>query len=187
MEKYTTKTALLIMDMQMGILAMFPESKDLVLRTGKAIAHARSINMPVIYVVVGFRQGMPEVSEHNKGFAASKERLAGVKMEQFMKIHPDIGPSEGEITVIKRRVSAFTGSDLEVVLRAKGIQHIVLTGLATSGVVLSTLREAADKDYLITVLSDGCGDGDEEVHRVLTTKVFPRQAEVVSIEEWLKE
>jgi len=61
----------------------------------------------------------------------------------------------------------------------------VLSGVATSGVVLSTLREAADKDYQITVLADGCGDGDEEVHRVLTTKVFLPQANVVNVKEWV--
>ena len=71
-----------------------------------------------------------------------------------------------------------------MVLRAQDIRHIVLTGVATSGVVLSTIREAADKDYRITVLSDCCGDADEEVHRVLTTKVFPRQTEVMTVEEW---
>ncbi len=84
-------------------------------------------------------------------------------------------------------MSAFTGSDLEVILRAQQIQHIVLAGIATSGVVLSTLREAADKDYMITVLSDCCADRDEEVHRVLTTKMFPRQAEVMTAEEWGKQ
>jgi nicotinamidase-related amidase len=68
-----------------------------------------------------------------------------------------------------------------------GINHLVLTGIATSGVVLSTLREAADKDYRITVLSDCCADRDEEVHRVLKVKVFPRQAEVILSEEWLIE
>jgi nicotinamidase-related amidase len=60
----------------------------------------------------------------------------------------------------------------------------VLTGISTSGVVLSTLREAADKDYQITVLSDCCGDIDDEVHRVLTTKIFPRQADVLTVQEW---
>jgi len=109
-----------------------------------------------------------------------------MNMTEFMTVHPDIAPKEGEMTVTKRRVSAFTGSDLEVVLRALSIQHLVLTGIATSGVVLSTTREAADKDYKITILSDCCADGDEEVHRVLTTKVFPRQAEVITLEEWSK-
>ncbi len=63
------------------------------------------------------------------------------------------------------------------------VTHLVLIGAATSGVVLSTLREAADRDYRLTVLADGCLDADEEVHRVLHDKVFPRQAEVVSVDE----
>ena len=61
----------------------------------------------------------------------------------------------------------------------------MLCGIATSGVVLSTLREAADKDYQLTVLADCCVDGDEEVHRVLLSKVFPRQAEIVQASEWI--
>jgi nicotinamidase-related amidase len=72
------------------------------------------------------------------------------------------------------------------VLRAGEIRNLVLTGIATSGVVLSTLRQAADLDFGLTVLADGCLDGDPEVHRVLTEKVFPRQADVVSVEEWVK-
>jgi nicotinamidase-related amidase len=60
----------------------------------------------------------------------------------------------------------------------------VLAGIATSGVVLSTLRQAADLDYQLTVLADGCLDADPEVHRVLLEKVFPRQAEVTSITGW---
>lgn len=86
--------------------------------------------------------------------------------------------------MVKRRVSAFTGSDLEVVLRALEVDHLVLAGIATSGVVLSTLREAADRDYRLTVLADACSDGDDEVHRVLTEKVFRRQADVVTVDAW---
>jgi nicotinamidase-related amidase len=87
-------------------------------------------------------------------------------------------------TVTKRRVSAFTGSDLEVVLRARGISHLVLAGIATSGVVLSTLRQAADLDYRLTVLTDGCLDADPDVHQILLGRVFPRQAEVTTIADW---
>jgi nicotinamidase-related amidase len=61
----------------------------------------------------------------------------------------------------------------------------VLTGIATSGVVLSTTREAADKDYQLTILSDLCADFDAEVHAVLLKKVFPRQATVKTSEEWI--
>jgi nicotinamidase-related amidase len=88
------------------------------------------------------------------------------------------------VIVTKRRVSAFAGSDLDVVLRANDIDSLVLAGVATSGVVLSTLRQAADLDYRLTVLADGCLDPDPEVHRILLEKVFPRQAEVVRIADW---
>jgi len=186
MESTTQNTALLVMDMQAGILAMLPTAEAFVGNVAKAIAHARENKIPVIYVVVGFRQGAPEINPNNKGFAAAKERFANISMDEFMKVHADIAPQDGELTVIKRRVSAFAGSDLAVVLSALEIKHMVLTGIATSGVVLSTLRQAADKDYRLTVLADCCADGDEEVHRVLTTKVFPRQADVLTVEEWSK-
>lgn len=179
-------TTLLVMDMQSAILGMLPGADSIVNNVARAIATARQKNIPVIYVVVGFRKGTPEINMNNKGFAASKERFANIDPEEFLKIHPAVAPKEGEVTTVKRRVCAFTGSDLEVILRAKGTQHLVLTGVATSGVVLSTVREAADKDYRLTVLSDGCADGDEEVHSILTTKVFPRQADVVTVDEWVK-
>ena len=97
-----------------------------------------------------------------------------------------MAPAPGDVVVTKRRVSAFTGSDLEVVLRAQGIDHLILTGIATSGVVLSTLRQAADLDYRLTVLADCCEDNDPEVHRVLLEKVFPRQATVTTSELFLR-
>lgn len=60
------------------------------------------------------------------------------------------------------------------------VTSLILCGIATSGVVLSTVRWAADMDYDLVVVEDCCADGDDEVHRVLTRKVFPRQARVVS-------
>jgi nicotinamidase-related amidase len=178
-------TALLVMDMQAGILGNLPDKTVLTSPLAKAIAAARGENLPVIFVRVGFRPGAPETSPNNKGFAGMKERMAAVNVDDFMKFESPILPLPDDLSVVKRRVSAFTGSDLEVILRAKNIQHIVLTGISTSGVVLSTVREAADKDYRITVLSDACADMDEEVHRVLTTKVFPRQAEVQTVDAWI--
>src|SRR6185437_10283358 len=130
-------------------------------------------------------EGYPEVSGRNRSFAAIRE--AGTAMtasNPATEVHPAVAPQPGDILVTKRRVSAFAGSDLGVVLRAQEIDSLVLTGIATSGVVLSTLRAAADMDYRLTVLEDCCADADAEVHRVLTTKVFPRQAEVLSAAEW---
>lgn len=183
MEQNKQNSALLVMDMQASILARLSDSSALLVNVKNAIANARTKKMQIIYVVVGFRKGAPEISPNNKGFSMSRNLLTSGNSEDMIKVHPDLSPLSDDILVVKRRVSAFSGSDLEVVLRALSIQHLILTGVATSGVVLSTLREAADKDYVLTVLKDGCADVDEEVHRVLTTKLFPRQADVISVEE----
>ena len=177
-------TALLVMDMQTVVLASLPSPQGVIENVAKAIAKARENQVPVIYIVVGFRQGTPEIGPANKTFWAHKEWFAQVGPQEFIQIHPAVAPGENEITIIKRRISAFAGSDLEVILRAMDIKRMVLTGVATSGVVLSTLREAADKDYGLTVLADCCADSDEEVHRVLSTKIFPRQADVLNVDEW---
>lgn len=171
-------TALLVMDVQPGIVERLPAPADFLERMTKAMRAARAAHIPVIHVVVGFRSGMPEVGVRNQSFGALKQS----GMPRLIDPTPSIEPEPGEVVVVKRRVSAFTGSDLEVVLRAGDIQHLVLTGIATSGVVLSTLREAADKDYRLTVLADLCADTDPEVHRVLVEKVFPRQAFVTTSE-----
>ena len=88
--------------------------------------------------------------------------------------------------VTKRRVGAFSTTDLETILRSKNISKLVLFGISTSGVVLSTVRWAADMDYSLAIVSDLCADRDPEVNRVLMDKVFPWQATVVTSREVLK-
>ena len=179
------KKALLVMDMQVGIVTRYAQTGDFLTPISTAITAARAASIPVIYVAVAFRPGYPEVSPRNKSFSAIKQQQSPLQaVMTATEIHPAIAPQPTDIVVTKRRVSAFSGSDLEVVLRAQGISHLALCGIATSGVVLSTLREAADKDYELTVLADCCVDSDEEVQRVLLSKVFPRQAEVVTVEAW---
>lgn len=180
-------TALLVMDIMESVVNRLGENAVPVIHSiVSAIEAARSAGLPVIYVVVAFRKGVPEISPDNRAFSAIKQNpvlLAGL-MEPIA-IAAAVAPNPGEVVVTKRRYSAFTGSDLEVVLRGQQIRHLVLTGISTSGVVLSTLREAADKDFRLTVLSDCCADMDAEVHQVLLAKVFPRQAEVMTAQEWV--
>jgi nicotinamidase-related amidase len=181
-----TQQALLVMDVQVGIVGRYSgNAPDYLPRLRAAIDHAHQAGVPVIYVVIGFREGHPEVSPANKTFSALATGSRFTAADPDAAIHPDVAPTGGDVVVTKKRVSAFAGSDLETVLRGLGIDHLVLTGIATSGVVLSTLRQAADLDYRLTVLADGCLDGDPEVHRVLTEKVFPRQAEVGTVADWV--
>jgi nicotinamidase-related amidase len=176
--------ALLIMDVQPGIVERFADGPGLIERIAGAATAARASGVRVIFVKVGFRAGYPEISPRCQTFSRIAEQ-GGFVEGSSSEIHPSLAPTRDDVIVTKRRVSAFAGSDLDVVLRAGGIDSLVLSGIATSGVVLSTLRQAADLDFSLTVLRDGCLDGDEEVHRVLCEKVFPRQANVLSVEEWI--
>jgi len=178
------RTALLVMDVQRGIVERFADDAGYLDRLGAAITKARAAGIPVIYVTISFRHGHPEISARNKSFSAIMTAGGFTHDDPATGVHPAVEPKQGDVVVIKRRVSAFTGSDLEVVLRGLGIGTLVLTGISTSGVVLSTLRQAADLDYQLVVLSDACADLDPEVHRVLTEKVFPRQADVRPVADW---
>lgn len=180
-----SKSALLVLDVAPVIRGRIPDEAGYLQLLRRSIDAAHAAGIPVIYAVVAFRSGHPEISTRNKSFSAIPGTLGMVEGDPGTEIHPDIAPAPGDIVLTKKRVSAFAGSDLDIVLRAGDIDSLVLTGLATSGVVLSTLRQAADLDFGLTVLADGCLDADPEVHRVLTERVFPHQADVVTVEEWV--
>src|SRR5215472_6708625 len=148
-------TALLVMDVQQNIVARYSVAEDYLSRVATAIAAARKAGIKVIYVTVSFREGRPEVSRRNKVFAAVPA-TGFTTGDPSTSVHPAIAPAPADIQVIKRRVSAFAGSDLDVILRGGNIETLVLCGIATSGVVLSTVRQAADLDFRLIVLSDGC-------------------------------
>jgi nicotinamidase-related amidase len=179
-------TVLLVLDVQEGIVARYGAGDAYLTTLRSAIRVARANAVPVGFVRVGFRTGSPEISPHNVMFARLASRPGGQFAESSpaSQIHHLLGADPAEPVVVKKRVSAFAGSDLAVLLRSLGASHLVLAGVATSGVVLSTVREAADLDYEITVLSDGCLDADPLVHSILLERIFPSQAAVLSVEEW---
>ncbi|REE55382.1 nicotinamidase-related amidase [Paenibacillus taihuensis] len=180
----TSNAALLVMDLQNAIVSRMG-SDEALKPFQKAIAAARENHIPVFFVRVALREGYPEVSSRNKMFSQIAS-YGGMTVNDFAtQIHEGVKPEPGEQVIVKKRVSAFAGSDLEILLRSRNINTLILSGISTSGVVLSTVREAADKDYAIRVLSDACFDADPEVHRVLTEKVFPRQADVMTVDAWV--
>ncbi|GKT64123.1 isochorismatase hydrolase [Colletotrichum tofieldiae] len=182
-------TALLVMDLINNIVAVLPENEDYLTRVSRGIAAAREKNIPIIHVTIDFRRNYPEVPRTSPFWARIASTGAFVNVEgqpnKGLEFVPQAAPLPEEIVVSRKRISAFCSSDLEVILRSMGVRNLVLAGVATSGVVLSTVREAMDKDYGVTVLEDLCRDRDEEVHRVLTTKVFPISGDVVKWEDWI--
>jgi len=183
------RTALLAMDCQTGIVAAYVKPPDAFLgRAVAALRAARAAGLTVIHVQVGFRPGLPEVSPANKLFGAIKTSPQWQKLFEgdTGAIHPTLGPEPTDIVVTKHRVSAFCGTDLEMILRAKAIDTLVLFGIATSGVVLSTLVEASDRDFRLVVLSDCCADSDTTLHAALIERLFQRRADAITSEEFVR-
>jgi nicotinamidase-related amidase len=177
-------TALLLMDFQRMVVDSYAVDKEALLGRVKLLAvTARNSGAMVIHVVVGFQLGYPEVSGRNPVFSSLKAGGLLATGHPTAEIHPELTPQPGDAVVTKQRVSAFTGTNLDVILRSNNIDMLLLTGILTQGVVLSTLRHASDMDYRAVVVADGCSDRDPEVQRVLMEKIFPFQARVATVEE----
>ena len=187
------RTAVLCMDMQAAIVAIYTAGQadgqeQLVSRGAEVLKRCRERGIAVIHVQVGFRPGLPEISPRNGLFAAIRDSPERQKLFQGEggRIHPALGPAGDDIVVTKHRISAFAGTDLDMILRAKEIDTLVMFGIATSGVVLSTLLDAVDADYRVIVVADCCADLDADVHKVLVEKFFPRRGAVVTSTDLLE-
>ncbi|OKL57229.1 hypothetical protein UA08_07381 [Talaromyces atroroseus] len=178
-------TAFLVMDVQNGVVDRMEDINPYLDRLSSAINSARKAGLRIVHIRTVFRPGFVDASPQNKSIA--KVVAWGILTEgsKSADIHDAIVPDKSDVIVNKSRGSAFHGCDLETVLCSLDVETLVITGLTTSGVVLSTVRQAADHDYRLVVLEDLCRDRDQESHDILMKKIFPKQAEVLSSAEWL--
>ena len=174
-------TALLIADFYADMMNSIPHAieRGVVAKTQEIQQVARDAGVMVCYSQPCFAQvirksatGIRLSASEGVGPAGCKRSVAG---------YPSSGQANrGRSSCRKHRVNAMFGTDLEMALRANNIETVVMLGYATSGVVLSTTRYAADADFRLIIVEDCCSDQDPEVHDFLTQRIFPRQADVVS-------
>ncbi len=182
------RVALLVMDFQPGILARLPDADALLERVAVAIATVRRQGGRIGFVRVAFAPddlaalaGSPMGRLVTGGGEASPEAMHADAPSTA--IHPTIAPEPGDIVVRKTRVGPFSTTDLDARLRSAGVDTLVLAGITTSGVVLSTVREAFDRDYRMYVLADATADPDPQTHKFLLGRVLPGQAEVITVDQ----
>jgi nicotinamidase-related amidase len=180
------KTALLTLDLQKGILGFAPGAEVIIPTASKAVEFARTKQFLIIHVGLGFSEGHPEIPDTESRFQKVKQNNLFVKGTPSAEFHSSIA-RPGELVVYKQRVGAFSENHLHLILRSRGIDSLVFFGISTSGITLSTLRRAFDLDYRCFVLKDACFDTDPEVHRVLTEKIFPAQATVLTADAFIAE
>ena len=178
-----SRTALLVMDYQNGIVDRLPDAKALLDRAAEAIATIRRHGGHIGYVRVGFSDADYDSIPPQSHFGAMLARSGRVHHADApaTAVHNAVKPEPGDLLVRKTRVAAFSTTDLDQQLRDRQIDTLILAGISTSGVVLSTVRDAADRDYRVFVLADASADPRPGVHEFLTGQIFPSQAQVITL------
>ncbi|MFF4161543.1 cysteine hydrolase [Streptomyces sp. NPDC001678] len=180
-------TALLVTDCQPAILAALPEGGDreaLLARVEEAIADVRAQGGTIAYVRAGFTEADWDATPAvNKSFAPLAQHRVMHHEDPATAIHERLAPQGGDVVVRKTRYGGMSATDLDQQLRERGITTLVVSGISTGGAVLSTVVDAADRDYQLYVLSDGVADPDIEVHNLLLHRVLPSRAHIIDTAE----
>jgi nicotinamidase-related amidase len=140
------------------------KNRRIIEKTAKAIAKARSAGILVGFVRVGFSASYVECPDGSPVFSATRQNKLLKLGEWETEIHPDLGTRDGDVQVIKHRVSPFYSTTLEAQLRAQKIARIYCSGVSTQAVVQATVRDAHDRDYEVVVLEDCCAAHSAEEH-----------------------
>lgn len=177
-------TALIVGDIQRGITGAYPFARQVLPSLTELLPRARAAGILVVFVRIAFRPNRTDVPSGNTLIATFFD-AGDLFHEGADGTMIDLPVEPEDVVVLKRRASAFAGTDLEIVLRARDVDTIAIAGVATSAMVAATCYDAADRGYRITVLRDGCADGDPAVHDFFMDKVFPsRGVNVVPCAEW---
>ncbi len=181
-------SGLLVADVQAGITRAFEFCQPMLPTLVDVVDQARQAEIEVLFAVCAMRPSGADQSPRNHVMAPFFA-LADVFHEggPGPEVDPRLRRRETEPVITKRRVSAFQSSELDLVLRSRGVTELAIAGIATSAVVLASALDAVDLDYGVTVLSDCCADPDSDVHEFLLSRVFPgRGVAVSSGGSWLR-
>lgn len=172
------KTALLVMHYQTDILELFPSvAPTLLANTRRLCDAARDKGVSVYFAKFHFSPGYPEVSPLNKNGQGVKQ--LGLFLED--QISPELGRQADEPIIIAHRASVFFGTDLQVRLSAQGIDTLIMVGIASTGVMLSSVAYASDADFRLFTVKDCCYDPDQVVHDHLFATAFESRTTVLSL------
>jgi len=190
------KTALLVIDMQNDLVKVkeepfngvtkMVESKGVIGNIARVVAAARRVRMPVIFIGHVHREDnadvVPSITDMilqaptpPPGARPVARMVEGTRGAQIVD---ELKPAPGDHMIWKRRSNAFYNSDLELMLRSRGIDTVIVTGVVTNGCVANTVRGARERDLHVIVLSDCCATTMPEDDEYFIKKVFPSAGRV---------
>lgn len=176
------RTALLVMHYQTDIMKLFPAvAPTLLANTRELCDTARKTGISVYFAQIHFSPGHPEVSPLNKNGQIMKQ--LGIFVDD--QISPELHRRPDEPLIIAHRASVFYGTDLQVRLSAQGIDTLIMVGIASTGVMLSSIAYASDADYRLLTVKDCCYDPDQVVHDHLFSTAFETRTTVLTLADAL--
>jgi nicotinamidase-related amidase len=178
--------ALVVGDLQAGITRNYPIARNLVPVVSEILPTARAAGVLIVFIRTALRVNGLDVAPTNPLITAC--HAAGDIFHQGSpgtEVDPGLEIADGDVVVTKRRGSAFTGTELDMILRGRGVDSLAVAGVATSAMVAATVYDALDRDYRLTVLADACADPEPRVHTFFVESVFPdRGAHVTTARSW---
>ena len=176
--KLDTNAALIVIDLQKGIVAVptVHPACEIIGRAAQLARAFRERNLPVVLVnVTGRPPGRTDAGSPVRSFTADWTELV-----------PELQQHANDHLVSKQRPGAFIGTSLHDYLRQRGVTQVFITGIATSLGVESTARGAYDHGYNVVLVADAMTDRDADAHRHSVERIFPRLGETDTTENVLK-
>ncbi|MEU9512444.1 cysteine hydrolase [Micromonospora sp. NPDC048169] len=130
----------------------------------RVAAAARAAGGLVVFTRVAYRPGHPDLITNTPSFAMIAERGAFLEGDPKTRIVDEVARQPGDIVVTGTRLGGFSGTELDLILRARGVRTVVFTGVATNLAVAATAYQAVDNGYRIVTVSDACTAATDELH-----------------------
>jgi nicotinamidase-related amidase len=176
-----TRPALVLIDLQKGILALptLLSPGEIKNRARRLAAAFRSAALPVVRVKLAFSADGGDLPP-GRALIPGPESAPPAAYSEFPE---DFPPQPGDVIVVKRHWGAFTGTELDLQLRRRGVTQIVLAGISTTMGVESTARSAWESSYNLIFAEDAITDTDAASHTHTFTKIFPHLGEIATTEQ----
>ena len=183
-----TKTALLIIDMQKhfldgkndffaGVYNQVAESK-VIDNTASVLSVARKAKLPIYHITTGHKADRSDTVPTITDMTSTAQLPHLVEGTPAAEIVQELKPTDGENIIFKRRHGAFYQTDLELLLKNRGVDTLLFAGVLTDVCVAITFNQARMRDYHCIVISDCCASSTKERHDYFIQTMFPRHGRI---------
>ncbi|MCL3861797.1 cysteine hydrolase family protein [Actinotalea sp. K2] len=170
-----------------GAVSEVMESTGMLTNARRALEASRAAGVTVIHSPIAFQEGYHEITSHPYGILKGVvDTSSFVKGSWGAEIVGDVAPADGDIVIEgKRGLDAFGSTNLDFILRSKGITTVVLAGFLTNCCVESTMRSAYEKGFEVLTLTDAVGATSQAEHDNAIQYDYPMFSKPTTVEEYV--